>query len=112
MRMSRIYATIFTASAILLTGWAIHANDRETPPVTVTETITVTALAPDVNVDTRARLRRFLDSYNPYNAPRDCLEIREGQDGLLEVVDQCKPDRELLGRWRVDRVSGAVVRQR
>ena len=110
--MSRIYATVITAAAILLTAWVIHANDRDDPPVAVTETITVTALAPDVTIDTHARLRRYLQSYDPYNVPRECLEIQSAGDDLFKVVNRCKPDRELLGRFNVDKLTGAVARRR
>ncbi|HYS55230.1 MAG TPA: hypothetical protein VER58_15845 [Thermoanaerobaculia bacterium] len=111
--MSRIYATIFTATAILLTAWAILANDRgEDPPIAVTETITVTALAPDANIDPHAKLRRYLQSYNPYNVPRECLEIRNVESDVFDVVNQCKPDREVLGSFRVDKLTGVIVRRR
>ena len=110
--MSRLYATLFTTTAILLTTWAILANDRENPPVSVTETITVTALAGDASIDTHARLRRYLQSYNPYDVPRECLEIQTAGDDLFNVVNQCKPDRELLDRFHVDKLTGVVVRRR
>ena len=112
MRKSRIYATIFTTAILLLTAWAILANDREDPPVMVTETITVTALASEPpRADAHARLRRYLQAYDPYTVPRACLEIRAAADDLFDVVNQCTPDRELLGRWRVDKLTGAVVRR-
>jgi hypothetical protein len=102
MRSSRIYATILTVATRLLTAWAILANDREEPPVTVTETITVTALASvPAPSDSHARLRRYLQSYDPYPVPRTCLEIRAVSEDVFDVVNQCTPDRELLGRFRV-----------
>src|SRR6266487_1399722 len=112
MRKSRIYATLLTTAILLLTAWAILANDRDDPPITVTETITVTALATDPGrTDSHARLRRYLQSYDPYAVPRACLEIRAAEDDLFDVINQCTPDRELLGRWRVDKLTGAVVRR-
>ena len=110
MRRTRIYATLFTLAVFALTAWAILANDRDDPPITVTETITVTALAANpVRPDPHARLRRYLQAYDPYAVPRACLEIRAAADDIFDVVNQCTPDRELLGRWRVDRLTGAVV---
>jgi hypothetical protein len=112
MRKSRTYATLFTAAVLLLTAWAILANDHENPPVTVTETITVTALAEPAPPDAHARLRRYLQSYDPYAVPRACLEIRAVAGDLFDVVNECAPDRELLGRWRVDKKTGTLSRQR
>jgi hypothetical protein len=111
MRNSRIYATILTFSTVLLTAWAILANDRQNPPVTVTETITVTADAEPLRSDSQARLRRYLQSYDPYTVPQACLEIRAAESDLFDVVNQCTPDRELLGRWRVDKLTGTVARR-
>jgi hypothetical protein len=113
MRKSRIYATIFTIAILMLTAYAILASNREDPPVTVTETITVTALAIEpAPSDAHARLRRYLQSYNPYTVPRACLEIRAGQGDVFDVVNECTPDRQLLGRWRVNKITGTVLRQR
>jgi hypothetical protein len=110
MRNSRIYASLFTVATLLLTAWAILANDRDDPPIMVTETITVTALATDsARPDPHARLRRYLQAYDPYAVPRTCLEIRAAADDVFDVVNQCTPDRQLLGRWRVDKLTGAVV---
>ena len=111
MRKSRIYATILTFATVLLTAWAILANDRPDSPVTVTETITVTAYAEPEQSDSQARLRRYLQAYDPYTVPRACLEIRAAEGDLFDVVNQCTPDRELLGRWRVDKLTGAVARR-
>jgi hypothetical protein len=78
----------------------------------VTETITVTALATDsAQPDPHARLRRYLQAYDPYAVPRACLEIRPTANDLFDVVNQCTPDRELLGRWHVDKLTGAIVRR-
>jgi hypothetical protein len=111
MRKSRTYATLFTAVVLLLTAWAILASDRENTPVTVTETITVTALAEPAPPDSPARLRRYLQSYDPYTVPRACLEVRAAGDDLFDVVNQCAPDRELLGRWHVDKLTGTIARR-
>jgi hypothetical protein len=110
-----MYATFFTGSVILLTSWAILASDRDdTAADVVTETITVTALSePQTSaVDPHARLRRYLSAYDPYAVPRDCLLIRDVSSDLFDVVNECTPDREFLGRWHVDRTTGAVVRRR
>jgi hypothetical protein len=113
MRKSRIYATILTTAILMLTAYAILGSNREDPPVTVTETITVTALAGEpAQSDAHARLRRYLQSYNPYTVPRACLEIRAGEGDLFDILNQCTPDRQLLGQWRVDKLSGTVVRRR
>lgn len=112
MRKSRIYASLFTVAAVLLTAWAILGNDRDDPPITVTETITVTAVANNsVRIDPHARLRRYLQSYDPYAVPRACLEIRSETGDVFDVLNQCTPDRQLLGRWRVDTLTGAVARR-
>lgn len=111
MRRSRTYATLITAAALLLTAWAILANDHEKPPVTVTETITVTALAEAAPLDAHARLRRYLQSYDPYAVPRTCLDIRAVAADLFDVVNQCTPDREVLGRWHVDKITGVIARR-
>jgi hypothetical protein len=111
MRKSRISATLLTVAVLLLTAWAILANGREDPSVTVTETITVTALAEPAPSDAHARLRRYLQSYDPYPVPRACLEIRAVAGDLFDVVNQCAPDRELLGRWHVDKLTGAIARR-
>ena len=66
--------------------------------------------------DAISRLRVYLASYDPYDVPRDCLSVRSNgyRDGgyALEVVDHCAPQRQALGRWRVDAVTRAVSRQR
>ena len=78
----------------------------------VTETITVTALATDsARPDPHARLRRYLQAYDPYAVPRACLEIRPAANDLFDVINQCTPDRELLGRWHVDKLTGAIARR-
>src|ERR1700737_1434246 len=112
MLKSRTYATLLTAATFVLTAWAIHANDREEPPVTVTETITVTAEASEpAQSDAHARLRRYLQAYDPYPVPRTCLEIRTVASDRFDVVNQCTPDRQLPGRWRVDNLTGAIARR-
>jgi hypothetical protein len=117
MRNSRIYASIFTAFvAILLMSWVMLAREPDTPVEEVRESITVTALAEAhelSSADALARLRTYIRSYNPYDVPRNCLEIRSGDDDYtFEVVNRCSAAREVLGKWRVDKLTRAVLRQR
>jgi hypothetical protein len=105
MRNSRIYASIFTALvAILLMSWVMLAREPETPVEEVRESITVTALA---------EAHELSSADNPYDVPRNCLEIRSGDDDYtFEVTNRCSAAREVLGKWRVDKVTRAVLRQR
>ncbi len=66
--------------------------------------------------DAVARLRSYIVSYDPYDVPRDCLNIRslgyEGVGYTLEVTNVCAPQSFPLGRWRVDAVTREVSHQR
>ena len=114
MPKSRIYATMFTALiAIAFTLVAIPSGR----PIHVSESITVTALADepqaaadldDANSDAHAVLRRFLQSYNPYDVPRNCLEIHDMDGATFEVINRCAAEPASLGRLRVDKVTHTV----
>jgi hypothetical protein len=66
--------------------------------------------------DAITRLRVYLVSYDPYDVPRDCLNVLSNGYGdggyALEVVDHCAAQPRTLGRWRVDAVTHAVSHQR
>jgi hypothetical protein len=116
MRKNRVYAAILTALvAVLLMSWVMLASEPQKPVEVVRETITVTALA-DVERPSapHATMRRFLQAYNPYDVPRSCLDIQATDDDqyVFEVMNRCAATAQLLGRWRVDKVSHAVIRQR
>jgi len=96
-------------------SWVMLAREPETPVEEVQESITVTALAEAHELsseDALVRLRTYIRSYNPYDVPRNCLEIRSGDDYTFEVANRCSAAREVLGKWRVDKVTRAVLRQR
>ena len=119
MRKSQIYATVLTAAILLIIALAIPGSGHGKPAVAVSETITVTALAPDpgrasARPDPHSILRRYLQAYDPYDVPRDCLDIRtvENAKYVFEVMNRCAATAQLLGRWRVDEVTGAVLRRR
>ena len=113
MRKSRIYATILTGLMFMTLG--ILASNSKEPLPEVSASITVTAYAEGVDLSDAAaasRLRRYLMQYDPYEVSRDCLDIRALQNDFYEVVNRCAPANPALGRWRVDRVTHAILRQR
>lgn len=113
MRKSRIYATILTALMFMALG--ILASNSKEPMPEVSASITVTAYADGSELSPESagsRLRRYLLQYDPYDVSRDCLDIRAAEDDMFDVVNRCAPTAPLLGRWRVDRLTHAVVRQR
>jgi hypothetical protein len=119
VRKSQIYATVLTAAILIIIALAILGSGLGKPAVAVSETITVTAPAPDpgrasARPDPHSILRRYLQAYDPYDVPRNCLDIRtvENAKYVFEVINRCAATAQLLGRWRVDEVTGAVLRRR
>jgi hypothetical protein len=66
--------------------------------------------------DAVARLRSYIASYDPYDVPRECLDIRSAgyasSSYTLEVLNLCGPQPAVLGRWRVDAITREVRRSR
>jgi hypothetical protein len=66
--------------------------------------------------DAAARLRGYLRSYDPYDVPGDCLEVRtDGYDDAgysFEVMNICAARPVVVGRWRVKTVTREILRQR
>ena len=66
--------------------------------------------------DAVVRLRGYLQSYDPYDVPRDCLEVRidgyRNAGYTLEVMNACATRPVSIGRWRINTVTRELLRQR